>query len=45
MLSIGSRANRKEGRYEKEGQIEEEGNIKKWNAREVRLSPPVARKA
>jgi hypothetical protein len=34
MLSIGSRANRKEERYEKEGQIEEEGNVKKWERAE-----------
>jgi hypothetical protein len=42
---VGWRVNTKEERHEKEVQEEIEGNVKKCDARKVRLSPPVARKA
>jgi hypothetical protein len=45
LFRLGERANTKEDCHEKEVKKEIEGNIKKWNAREVRLSPPAARKA
>jgi hypothetical protein len=45
IVSIGREGQSKEACHEKEVEEEIEGNIKKWNAREVRLSPPAARKA